>query len=164
MRATNCYIVLAALTLAAVGCSDSTGLSDCSYPSTTASFAPTEPGILGVITSIKYSSGRTPEGGISSQVDVVMSAITATDGQGASSNFPPGMKLHIVLGSTTPVFMSHGSGTPAASSACELALLEKVNVGMPLSDIFGFGDFVGESENSLNTYAIEPTQVEILGF
>lgn len=158
MRATNYYIALATLALATVGCSDSTGLADCSYPSTTASFAQSGDNFTGVVTSIKYSSGGTPEGGIASQVDVIITPL-------AVGTFPSGTKLHIVLGSTTPVFAQHGTGTPAGSSACELARGQKVNVWIPLGVIFGngFGDYVGDSVPSLESITFEPTQVEILG-
>jgi hypothetical protein len=159
MRATNYYIALSALALAAVGCSDSTGLADCSYPSTTASFAPSGDNFTGVVTSIRYSSGRSPEGGIASQVDVILTPLAP------AGTFPPGTKLHMVLGSTTPVFAQHGTGTPANSSACELARGQKVNVWIPLGAIFGsgFGDFPNDSVGSLESITFEPNQVEILG-
>jgi hypothetical protein len=159
------YIALSAFALALGGCSSETGLADCSYPATSASFAPTGIGFTGVVTLIRFSSGQnSPGGGPASQVDAIVTAITPLNAaESTHEGVPPGAKYHLVLGGTTPVFAGSGAGAPSASNACELKFGQRVNVWMSS----GFGDEVAETQSGsppMKSYnAIEPLQVEILG-
>jgi hypothetical protein len=141
MGYTSFYAALPLAVLMLTACDSPTAQNGCNLPTQTASATTTEPPVNGVVRQIKVGApGQTPNGyNPFTQVDVFV-AIPVSDGTAT---------VDIALGAGSPVLVQRGTGSPEATSACDIRVGDRVTVWAPLetvNDTIPLGDDSFEAE------------------
>ena len=152
MKTSSFLAVMPLMVLAIAACDSSTGLKGCDLPAQNASLISSAPFMTGVVTLLSYEpGGNSPAGPIGPEILVHLSI------DGPSGTTYPMQRLFLFGG--TAVFSALG-GTPKATSACRLAVGDRVNVWVPEEQVgAGFGDVSGIDTT---TYTWGASQVTIV--
>ena len=153
MKSSSFFAAMPMLVLAMAACESSTGLKGCDMPAQNASLISTAPFMTGVVTVASYEPpGYSPEGPIGPEI-----LLHVTVDAAAGTSYP--MQRVFVYGNSA-VFSGSNSGTPHSTSACKLAVGDRVKVWVPSDETESvFGDIAGIDTT---TFTWEVNQVAIV--